>query len=72
MADLKLAAVYEKPAAFLDDLGRQMLFYIRVIKSVPRTIRSYGKEIIRLLAEVAAGRISTDEMRRRLTEHYTR
>jgi phospholipid/cholesterol/gamma-HCH transport system permease protein len=36
-------------------MGRQMLFYIRVIKSVPRTIANYGKEIIRLLAEVALG-----------------
>lgn len=26
----------------------------------------------RLLSEVAVGRISTDEMRRQLTEHYTR
>ncbi|MFB9385263.1 antitoxin VbhA family protein [Pseudonocardia petroleophila] len=26
----------------------------------------------RLLSEVALGRISTDEMRRQLTEHYTR
>ncbi|KRC64810.1 ABC transporter permease [Aeromicrobium sp. Root236] len=40
---------------FLDDLGRQMLFYIRVIRSVPRTIANYGKEIVRLLAEVALG-----------------
>ena len=55
MADTRLAAIYQKPAGFLDDLGRQMLFYIRVIKSVPRAIRSYGKEIIRLLAEVALG-----------------
>ena len=41
--------------AALDDLGRQMLFYIRVIRSVPRTITNYGKEIVRLLAEVALG-----------------
>ncbi len=39
----------------MDDLGRQMLFYIRVVKSVPRTIANYGKEIVRLLAEVALG-----------------
>jgi phospholipid/cholesterol/gamma-HCH transport system permease protein len=39
----------------LDGLGRQMLFYIRVIRSVPRTITNYGKEIVRLLAEVALG-----------------
>jgi phospholipid/cholesterol/gamma-HCH transport system permease protein len=50
-----LSAIYRKPAGALDDLGRQMLFYIRVIKSVPRTIMNYGKEILRLLAEVALG-----------------
>ncbi|MET0449951.1 MAG: ABC transporter permease [Aeromicrobium sp.] len=32
-----------------------MLFYVRVIKSIPRTIKNYGKEILRLLAEVALG-----------------
>jgi phospholipid/cholesterol/gamma-HCH transport system permease protein len=51
----RLSAVYEKPARGLDDLGRQMLFYIRVIASVPRAIKNYGKEIIRLLAEVTFG-----------------
>jgi len=53
-----LSAVTGIPAKFsnfLDDLGRQMLFYIRVIASVPRTIANYGKEIVRLLAEVALG-----------------
>nr|MCW2727654.1 transporter permease [Aeromicrobium sp.] len=49
------AAIYQKPANTLDDLGRQMLFYVRVIRSVPRTIKNYGKEILRLLAEVALG-----------------
>ncbi|KAA1397292.1 MlaE family ABC transporter permease [Aeromicrobium ginsengisoli] len=53
-----LSAVTGIPAKFnnfLDDLGRQMLFYIRVIASIPRTIANYGKEIVRLLAEVALG-----------------
>jgi phospholipid/cholesterol/gamma-HCH transport system permease protein len=55
MADTRLAAVYQRPLGLLDSLGRQMLFYIRVIASVPRTITNYGKEIIRLLAEVTLG-----------------
>src|SRR6195952_4765811 len=59
MADnTALSAVTSLPGKFgdfLDGLGRQMLFYIRVIRSVPRTIANYGKEIIRLLAEVALG-----------------
>ena len=50
-----VTAIPGKFNGFLDDLGRQMLFYIRVIASVPRTIKNYGKEIIRLLAEVALG-----------------
>ena len=50
-----LSAVYRRPANALDNLGRQMLFYVRVIKSIPRTLRNYGKEILRLLAEVALG-----------------
>jgi phospholipid/cholesterol/gamma-HCH transport system permease protein len=59
MADnTALSAVTSLPGklgSFLDGLGSQMLFYIRVIRSVPRTIANYGKEIIRLLAEVALG-----------------
>ncbi|MEV7397477.1 ABC transporter permease [Aeromicrobium sp. NPDC092404] len=50
-----VAALPGKFNGFLDDLGRQMLFYVRVIASVPRTIKDYGKEIVRLLAEVALG-----------------
>ncbi len=55
MSDLKLASVYQRPLNALDGMGRQMLFYIRVIKSVPGAIANYGKEILRLLAEVALG-----------------
>jgi phospholipid/cholesterol/gamma-HCH transport system permease protein len=39
----------------VDGLGRQMLFYLRVIASVPRTLKNYRKEIVRLLAEVTLG-----------------
>jgi phospholipid/cholesterol/gamma-HCH transport system permease protein len=50
-----VTAIPAKFGGFLDDLGRQMLFYIRVVGSVPRTIANYGKEIVRLLAEVTLG-----------------
>ena len=50
-----LASIYTKPAGALDDLGRQMLFYIRVVKSVPLTVKNYKKEVLRLLAEVTLG-----------------
>ena len=47
--------LYKRPVAALDDAGTQMLFYIRVLKAVPFTIKNYSKEIYRLLAEVTLG-----------------
>ena len=55
MAKTKVADLYQKPLTFLDGLGQQMLFYIRVFRAVPRTITGYRKEILRLLAEVTLG-----------------
>ena len=55
MADSRLATAAQAPLGALDNLGRQMLFYIRVLASVPRTIANYMKEIVRLLAEVTLG-----------------
>lgn len=51
----KVADLYQKPLGFLDGLGQQMLFYVRVFRAVPRTITGYRKEILRLLAEVTLG-----------------
>lgn len=51
----RLSALYEQPLGTLDTLGRQMLFYVRVLMSIPRTIANYSREIMRLLAEVALG-----------------
>jgi phospholipid/cholesterol/gamma-HCH transport system permease protein len=48
-------ALYKKPLASLDDAGTQMLFYLRVLKAVPFTIKNYSREIYRLLAEVTLG-----------------
>lgn len=55
MANTKVADLYQKPLGFLDGLGQQMLFYIRVFRAVPRAITVYRKEILRLLAEVTLG-----------------
>lgn len=55
MASSRLATVAQAPLGALDNLGRQMLFYIRVIKSIPQTIVNYSREIFRLLAEVTLG-----------------
>ncbi|QFU87395.1 ABC transporter permease [Amycolatopsis sp. YIM 10] len=40
---------------FLDTLGDQVLFYLKALAWTPRAIFRYGKEIIRLLAEVSFG-----------------
>ena len=58
MATGVFGSVVNAPRATLDGvdgLGRQMLFYLRVIASVPRTLKNYRKEIVRLLAEVTLG-----------------
>jgi phospholipid/cholesterol/gamma-HCH transport system permease protein len=47
--------LYKKPLASLDDAGTQMLFYLRVLKAIPFTIKNYSREIYRLLAEVTLG-----------------
>ncbi len=46
---------YRKPLDELDDLGGQLAFYGRALWWVPRTLRRYKKETLRLLAEVAFG-----------------
>jgi phospholipid/cholesterol/gamma-HCH transport system permease protein len=53
MANMK--AVYERPLASLDVLGGQLAFYIGVLRAVPRSIKRYPKEIMRILAEVTLG-----------------
>jgi phospholipid/cholesterol/gamma-HCH transport system permease protein len=47
--------VVNRPLTTLDTLGDQMSFYAKTIAWVPRAIRRYGKEILRLLAEVSFG-----------------
>ncbi|MEN3309048.1 MAG: phospholipid/cholesterol/gamma-HCH transport system permease protein [Micromonosporaceae bacterium] len=39
----------------LDDLGRQLAFHARATAAVPRTVRRYRREVVRLLAEVSFG-----------------
>lgn len=50
-----LTAVYRRPLALLDDLGDQLLFYLRSLAWTPRTLRRYKREVLRLLAEVSFG-----------------
>lgn len=51
----KVSALYQRPSAALESLGTQLLFYLRVLRAIPFTIKNYGREILRLLAEVTLG-----------------
>ncbi|HVV22451.1 MAG TPA: ABC transporter permease [Pseudonocardiaceae bacterium] len=44
-----------RPLQTLDGFGDQMSFYVKTIAWVPRALRRYVKEILRLLAEVSFG-----------------
>ncbi len=45
----------ERPMNGLVRLGDQLAFYLRALAWTPRTLTRYGREVIRLLAEVAFG-----------------
>ena len=53
LGSVKRAAL--RPVGALDDLGEQLLFYVKALAWTPRTIRRYKKEVLRLLAEVTFG-----------------
>jgi phospholipid/cholesterol/gamma-HCH transport system permease protein len=53
MANIK--AVYEKPLRTLDDLGGELVFFLRALAWTPKTVVRYQKEILRILAEVTLG-----------------
>ncbi|MFL6163382.1 MAG: MlaE family ABC transporter permease [Jatrophihabitantaceae bacterium] len=44
-----------RPVELLDDLGEQLVFYVKALAWTPRTIRRYKREVLRLLAEVTFG-----------------
>ena len=52
---MALKDVYAKPLASLDDLGGQLAFHLKVLRSVPRSVTHYPREIMRILAEVTLG-----------------
>ncbi|SFB30661.1 phospholipid/cholesterol/gamma-HCH transport system permease protein [Amycolatopsis marina] len=47
--------VANRPLETLDVLGDQMSFYARALAWIPRTLRRYMREVLRLLAEVSFG-----------------
>ncbi|HWU33369.1 MAG TPA: ABC transporter permease [Marmoricola sp.] len=42
-------------ASGLEDVGRQIAFHGRVVAAIPKALRSYRREVLRLLAEVSLG-----------------
>jgi len=48
-------AVIDKPLGALESLGRELAFYLGVIRATPRSITRYSKEIWRILAEISLG-----------------
>ena len=47
--------VANAPLNFLDTLGDQLSFYLRALGWIPRTLRRYMRETMRILAEVSFG-----------------
>src|ERR1700761_4009639 len=45
----------DRSLGWLDMLGDQMLFYLRALLWLPRAVRRYLREVLRLLAEVSFG-----------------
>ncbi|WP_024796088.1 MlaE family ABC transporter permease [Tomitella biformata] len=55
MLGIRAKRLMQAPLSALDRAGEQMGFYGRVIGWVPHTLRRYGREVTRLLAEVSFG-----------------
>jgi len=53
--DNRFLAAVDRRFTFLDVLGDQLFFFVKAIAWIPRAIRRYGKEIVRLMAEVSFG-----------------
>jgi phospholipid/cholesterol/gamma-HCH transport system permease protein len=51
----RVGAAVDRRLGFLDVLGDQIIFFLRALAWIPRAITRYGKEILRLLAEVSFG-----------------
>ncbi|MBS2939511.1 ABC transporter permease [Nocardioides sp. J2M5] len=52
---MALKDLHTKPLDALDGLGGQLAFHLAVLRAVPRSIRRYPREILRILAEVTLG-----------------
>jgi phospholipid/cholesterol/gamma-HCH transport system permease protein len=54
LADRTLEII-ARPGASLEGLGQQLSFYLRAVAWMPRTLRRYPRELVRLLTEVCFG-----------------
>ncbi|MFC9763626.1 MlaE family ABC transporter permease [Rhodococcus jostii] len=45
----------ERSVRTLADLGEQFVFYVRVVAAIPSTLIRYGREVARLVAQIAFG-----------------
>jgi phospholipid/cholesterol/gamma-HCH transport system permease protein len=51
----RATAIVNKPVDGLAGLGDQLIFHVRALASIPRALRRYPKEVVRLLSEVSFG-----------------
>jgi len=50
-----LITAVNKPVDSLAGLGDQLIFHLRALGSIPRTLRRYPREVVRLLSDVSFG-----------------
>jgi phospholipid/cholesterol/gamma-HCH transport system permease protein len=50
-----LGSLTRRPVDSLANLGSQLVFHLRALGWIPRTLRRYPKEVVRLLAQVSFG-----------------
>jgi phospholipid/cholesterol/gamma-HCH transport system permease protein len=46
---------YQRAVDALAMVGRQFTFYVRALAAIPRTLRRYGKDVARLVADISFG-----------------
>lgn len=51
----RFIAAVDRRFTFLDVLGDQIFFFVKAVAWIPRAVRRYGREIVRLMAEVSFG-----------------
>lgn len=55
MSEIKASRLWEKPANSLAEMGKDIRFHGLVLAWIPRTLKRYPRDILRLLSEVSFG-----------------